>query len=770
MKRPLYALLFSGLLLYACTGSQPETRIHYVDTRVGTATSTTQTAGLFGKNSEEQGQTLPAVLEPNGMTFWTPQTRDTEQKCVAPYYYSDSLFQGFRGSHWIVGGCTQDYGSMTLMPLSGSLRCLPHVRATRFSHDTEYATPAYYSLELPDEQIDAEMTGRSRSAFFRFTYREEGDAWLIVNPNSDEGEGYIALDTINHRIYGFNPVHRIYQGWGEPAGFSGHFVVTYKKELSEYGTFCGDSIFPNQTEIGNRKGIGFYLRFRVTAGEELLVKTATSFTDVEGAERNLQAEIPHWEFERTRSELTGIWEERLGKVEIETSDTIAKQQFYGALYRASFLPRTFNDIDGRYPSFGTGAPIRQLPQGETYYEDFSMWDTYRALHPLVNLLTPAKGGDMMQSLVLKYEQGGWLPIFPCWNSYTSAMIGDHSLAAIGDAYSKGIRNFDIESAYKGMRKNAFEIPLSEADYKNGLGRRALDSYLKYGYIPLEDSVPDAYHQREQVSRTLEYAYNDFVLAQMAISMGKEDDYTDLMKRAQYYRNVIDQRTGYAQGRYADGSFLDDDNAFSFTDFITEGAPCHYTWYVPHDPYGLMECMGGKDAYLLKLDSMFSEQRYWHGNEPCHQVAFMFNYAGQPWKTQRAVRHILRSEYLQSPGGLSGNDDAGQMSAWYIFAAMGFYPVCPGTPYYQIASPTFPKMTIRLENGKRFTVLAENASEKNIYIQSATLNGKPYRFNYILHDDIIGGGTFHFVMGASPNFDWGSGKDDSVPDMTVNSNR
>jgi len=358
MKRPLYALLFSGLLLYACTGSQPETRIHYVDTRVGTATSTTQTAGLFGKNSEEQGQTLPAVLEPNGMTFWTPQTRDTEQKCVAPYYYSDSLFQGFRGSHWIVGGCTQDYGSMTLMPLSGSLRCLPHVRATRFSHDTEYATPAYYSLELPDEQIDAEMTGRSRSAFFRFTYREEGDAWLIVNPNSDEGEGYIALDTINHRIYGFNPVHRIYQGWGEPAGFSGHFVVTYKKELSEYGTFCGDSIFPNQTEIGNRKGIGFYLRFRVTAGEELLVKTATSFTDVEGAERNLHAEIPHWEFERTRSELTGIWEERLGKVEIETSDTIAKQQFYGALYRASFLPRTFNDIDGRYPSFGTGAPIR----------------------------------------------------------------------------------------------------------------------------------------------------------------------------------------------------------------------------------------------------------------------------------------------------------------------------------------------------------------------------------------------------------------------------
>ncbi len=463
-------------------------------------------------------------------------------------------------------------------------------------------------------------------------------------------------------------------------------------------------------------------------------------------------------------ELITIWEKRLAAIQVETTDSIAMQLFYGALYRASFLPRTFNDIDGRYPSFATGEPIRQLPPGETYYEDYSMWDTYRALHPLINLLTPSSGGEMMQSLVRKYEEGGWLPIFPCWNSYTSAMIGDHSTAVIGDAYVKGIRNFDIEKAYEAMRQNAFEMPSSEEEYKNGLGRRALNSYLQYGYIPLEDTVPDAYHQKEQVSRTLEYAYDDYVLAQVAASLNKQDDFRALMKRATNYRNVIDTRTGYAQGRHADGSFLKEENAFQFTSFITEGAPCHYTWYVPHDPYGLMEQMGGRENYVAKLDSMFSEHRYWHGNEPCHQVGFMYNYAGQPWKTQRTVRHILETEYIQAPGGLSGNDDSGQMSAWHIFAAMGFYPVCPGTPYYMIASPIFPNVTIQLENGNQFRIVAEHASSDNIYIQSAKLNEKPYKYNYIHHEDIVRGGTLHFVMGHKPNPSWGSKLEDLMPGL------
>ena len=768
-RRLLILSLVPLLLLSGCGEvSSGGGRLVCIDTRVGTAASAMHTAGLFGKGSEEYGQTLPAVLEPNGMNFWTPQTQDTEQKCIAPYYYRDSLLQGFRNSHWITGGCTQDYGSMTLMPLYGSLRTQPAARASRFSHADEVAQPAYYRVLLPDEGIQAELTGRSRSAIFRFTYAKDGKGYLVVNPNSDEGQGLVEIDTLNRVIRGYNPVHRIYQGWGQPAGYSGHFVVALRKPFTAYGIYRGGQCFPGVAQAGNERGIGAYVEFDVQAGEEVLVKAASSFVDGEGAGRNLQVEIPHWDFDRTRDELARIWEERLSLLEVKSNDADALGKFYGAFYRASFLPRTFNDADGRYPSFATGEPVRQLAEGETYYEDYSMWDTYRALHPLINLLTPQRGGEMMQSLVRKYEQGGWLPIFPCWNSYTAAMIGDHCTAAMADAYVKGIRNFDIRKAYEGMRRNAFESPATVEEYRDGMGRRALASYLKYGYIPLEDSVLDAFHTREQVSRTMEYAYDDFALAQVADALGRTADRDTLLGRAGNYRNVIDPRTGYAQGRRADGTFLTEDNAFHFARFITEGAPCHYTWYVPHDPYGLMELMGGREAYVSKLDSMFSERRYWHGNEPCHQVAFLFNYAGQPWKTQRAVRHIMRTEYGNVPGGLSGNDDAGQMSAWYVFAAMGLYPVCPGTPYYMIASPSFPEVTLRPEGGKPFTIRTSGGSEENIYIRRATLNGRPYTRNYISHADIVAGGTLELEMGPEPNKEWGSRPEDCPPDvMTKN---
>ena len=296
------------------------------------------------------------------------------------------------------------------------------------------------------------MTGRSRAAIFRFTYEQKGNAYLVVNPNSDEGEGYIEIDTLNRRIYGYNPVHRIYQGWGEAAGYSGHFVIEYQNQ-------------------------GVYVQFAVTEGETLLVKAASSFTDREGALRNLAAEIPHWDFDRTRQELSDIWERHLASIQVKTGDETARRKFYTALYHASFLPRAFSDADGRYPSFATGKPIRQLPEGETYYEDYSLWDTYRALHPLLNLLYPTRAGQMMQSLVHKYEEGGWLPIFPCWNSYTAAMIGDHCIAALGDAYVKGIGGFDIRKAYEGMRRNAFESPSTHEEYINGMGRQASLAFI-----------------------------------------------------------------------------------------------------------------------------------------------------------------------------------------------------------------------------------------------------------------------------------------------------
>ncbi|MCD8282675.1 MAG: GH92 family glycosyl hydrolase [Prevotella sp.] len=765
--KPLVNIALAAALTVPAPASyadeSPLAPVDCIDTRVGTAANTTPAAGLFGKDTEEYGQTIPAVLEPNGQTFWTAQTRSTERKCIAPYYFADTLFEGFRASHWLVGGCTQDYGSATLMPLYGSLRTAPESRATRFSHEDEVARPYYYSVDLPDEGLRAEMTGRSHSALFRFAYARSGKAYLVVQPNSDEGEGYVEIDTLRRLITGANPVHRIYQGWGEPAGYAGNFVVSYAKDIVSFGVFRGDSLLAGTTRIAGEGDIGAYIEFDVSAGEEVLAKMSTSFVDIEGAYKNMQTEIPHWDFPRTCAELRGIWERQLGLIKVETEDDEAEKLFYGSLYRASFLPREASDCDGRYPSFAGGKPVRRMPAGTKYFDDYSLWDTYRALHPLLVLLSPERSGQMMQSLVLKAEQGGYMPIFPCWGSYTAAMIGDHAAAAIGDAYVKGVRNFDIRGAYKALRRNAFFTPPLD-EYRDGKGRRALASYMQYGYIPLEDSVPDAFHTREQVSRTMEYAYDDFVLAQVAGELGENNDYEILIRRAANYRNVIDPRTGYAQGRYAGGRFLDEDNAFEFTSFITEGAPCHYTWYAPQDPYGLIRLLGGREMFIAKLDSMFSERRYWHGNEPCHQVAFMYNYAGCPASAARAVRQIMRTEYADMPGGLPGNDDAGQMSAWYVFAATGLYPVCPGTPYYTLASPSFPSVTIRPDGGKPFVIRAVGASERNIYIQSASLNGQTYTRNYISHSDILNGGILELVMGEVPSETWGTRPEDCPPDV------
>lgn len=741
------AAVVCGLTVCSLSGcSQDETAgqgglCRYVDTRVGTAASTMQTAGRFGKGSEEYGQTLPAVLEPNGMNFWTPQTQHTELKCKAPYYYADSLLQGFRNSHWIVGGCTQDYGSMTLFPATNIDNCTPQGRAVEFAHDDEVARPDYYSVRMKGNGVFAEMTGKSRCAIFRFSYPADSLPYLIVNPNSDEGEGYVELDTLHKEIRGYNPIRRIYQGKGLPTGHSGYFVVKYEGEIGDYGTYRGDTLNDGEISIGGGKNIGMFVRFE-SAEKPVILRAASSFVSIDGARKNLEAEIPHTDFERCRKELTAVWEQHLGRISVETPDSVHLRKFYGSLYRTSFLPRTVNDVDGCYPAFSSGRITRS---SQTYYDDFSMWDTYRALHPLLVLMSPTKSGEMMQSLVDKYEQGGWLPIFPCWNSYTAAMIGDHCTATICDAYVKGVRNFDVRTAYEAMRKNAFELPATYEEYANGMGRRALKSYMDYGYIPLEDSVKEAYHQREQVSRTLEYAYDDYTLAQVAKMLGEEDDCKILMGRSGNYRNVIDPKSGYANGRYADGRFYEDANPYSFAFYITEGAPCHYTWYAPHDVEGLVAAMGGRDSFAAKLDTLFENNLYWHGNEPCHQVAYLYNDVGEAWKTQKYVRHIIDTEYGDSPGGLAGNDDAGQMSAWYVFSSLGFYPVCPGTPYYYIGIPTFEKAVLHLENGRTFTILAPGASKGNCYIQSVMLNGKPFDGNKISHEDIVAGGTMEFEL-------------------------
>jgi len=715
-----------------------------LNTMVGTEYSNIKSAGIYGKGSEEHGQTLPAVLSPNGQNFWTPQTQDTEKKCIAPYYYKDSLLQGFRNSHWIVGGCTQDYGSFTLATISGKLRMTPEERATRFSHSGEVSHPHYYSVILPDEHLKTEMTATSHGAIFRITPLKDEPVHIVLNTNSDEKQGTVRIDKAAKKIYACNPVHRIYQGWGEPAGFSGYIVLDYSNlDIVDSGT---------KDDIA-------YITIDGKQSKEIIIRLASSFTGEAGAIANMKAEIGDAGFEDIARQLTDTWTDRLHSIDVESGDTARVNQFYGALYRTSFLPREFSDADGGYPKFAEGKTIMKR-EGRKHYTDYSMWDTYRALHPLLNILYPTMSGDMMQSLVDMYSEGGWMPIFPCWNSYTAAMIGDHCGVAISDAYIKGIRNFDVEKAYEGLHKNAFESPSTYEEYKNGMGRRALKSYLEYGYIPLEDSVKEAFHTNEQVSRTLEYAFDDFALAQLAKALGKTADYEILIARSKNFQNVYDPQTGWVAGRHqptkvsrkktVPGKFEKDTDITKRVLYLTEGAVCHYSWYVPHDPTGLRRMMAGEQPeetanalMTMRLDSLFSSGHYWHGNEPCHQIPYMYSLYGNKEKTQTTVREILETEYNDTPGGLSGNDDAGQMSAWYVFSALGFYPLCPSTKDYVLSSPLFENVKINLENGKSFVIRKEGDAKESVISREQTINGRNVVTNTISHDDIVNGGTLIF---------------------------
>ncbi len=702
------------------------------------------------------------------MTHWTPQTRATEQKCISPYYFEDTAIQGFRGSHWMSGSCTQDYGSVTIMPVVDPLRFGEHHRALSYAHADEVATPSYYRAVLDSGAIVAEITGTARAGLMRFTFRDAGTVHIAVQPNSDEGVGTVVIDPAQKEVSGENPVHRIYQGWGEPAGFSGHFAARFDRPFVQTGTWR-DSTAHHGTwraeGLPDSVTVGAYVSFDVGPGDSVLVKIGTSFTSAEEARKNLDAEIPDWDFVAVREASEDAWNRHLGKVYVDGGTPEERRRFYTAFYHASLLPRLFSDAGGAYPGFA-GTADGQLEDG-AYYSDFSVWDTYRAVHPLLTLVDPVRTRDMVRSLVDNAGRGGWLPIFPAWNSYTAAMIGDHVPAIIVDAYAKGIVDFDVDAAYRAMRQNAFNTPATRREYLDGKGRRALMVYLKYGFLPLEEPIREAFHRAEQVSRTLEYAYDDFVVGEMARLLGREEDARELTRRAGFYRNIIDPETGFARGRRRDSSWVSPfDPERRDYEFITEGSPWHYTWYVPHDVAGLIDHLGGREAFIARLDTLFEAGHYWHGNEPSHQIAYLYAYAGAPWKTQQWVREILKEEYSDGPGGLSGNDDAGQLSAWYVFSALGLYPVAPGMPYYVLGSPIFSSSRFRLGGGRKFDIEARGVSEANRYIQSARLNGEPLRRPWISHEEITAGGTLELTMGPNPNPEWGSRPEDAPPSMST----
>jgi len=734
-----YSLVFVSLmgLLAAPLRAAPQTPVDSVNEYIGTA---------------NEGQTFPATGTPFAMTQWTPQTRAGNVKCVSPYYFADTRIQGFRGSHFLTGSCTQDYGSMTIMPMSGTLKLGAEERSSAFSRSQEKATPYKYSATLSDYDIDAEMTGTTRTGLMRFRFRKPGQSWILVEANSAPGEGQLGIDPHANEITVVNPVRRLYAGAGKLAGFSGFFVVQFDHPFHLGGTWAGGERHEgSSSEHGKSGPPGAYVSFDLRPGETVQVRIGSSFTSLEEARRNLQSENRGWNFDKVSSDAKGQWNEMLGHVKIK-ADPTTERIFYTALYHSMLLPRVFSDVSGTYPGFAGEGKI-ETAKDFTYYTDFSLWDTFRAVHPLLTILDPKRELDMVKSLIAMGKQGGFLPIYPAWNSYTSEMVGDHADAVIADAYFKGIRGFDAEAAYALMKRNATELPATHELYLDGRGRRGLDSYLKYGYVPLEDHLTDAFHRDEQVSRTLEYAYDDSLVGAMAEALGHTEDAALFRHRAQNYRNVIDPETGFARGRHADGSWDSPFDPGVAQTYITEGLPFQYTFFVPQDLPGLIDLVGGRDAFIGKLDTLFAKGFYDHGNEPSHHIAYLYDNAGAAWKTQQHVREVMQKQYSDTPAGLAGNDDAGQMSAWYVMSALGFYPVTPGSSRYEIGTPLFDDATICLDSGKEFRIRAMGASAGKQYIRSATLNGVPLNRYWIAHVEILAGGELVFEMSSEPNPEW-----------------
>jgi predicted alpha-1,2-mannosidase len=672
------------------------------------------------------------------------------------------------------------------MPTTGTLKVEPGAKdkpgegyRSRFSHSEEVASPGYYSVILKDYSIKAELTVSERAGFHRYTFPKSDASHILIDINHGIGDactdGQIKIVNATE-IEG----HRASKGFVKNQNV--YFCAKFNKPFKSSGTWENRSIRTGSKEASGTQA-GAYVDYATADGETIEVKVGISYTSIAQARLNLDTEIPHWKFDKVKEEAKVKWTNALDKIEIETAtgndESFNKEQrmtFYTALYHALLFPSVFGDVDGKYMGLDNEV---HTAKDFTYRSDFSLWDTFRAEMPLLTLVNPIRSNDVIKTMIAQYEQGGWLPTPQQFgNSYTNDMIGDHPVVAILDAYRKGIRNFDIEKAFEAVKKNAMESP--PADHRSK-GRKGLQYYLKYGYIPFDK-------ERESVSKTLEYAFNDWCIALLAKELGKTSDYELFIKRASNYKNVMDLTTGFARPKDSNGKWLDPfDPKFvghGNDRHYTEANAWQYTLFVPHDVNGVINLSGGRPNFVAKLDTLFTTSseikstvsditgligQYAHGNEPGHHTVYLYNYAGVPWKTQNMARKVMDELYSSGPAGLCGNEDMGQMSAWYVLSAMGFYPVAPGQNIYSIGSPLFSKVIIQLDksfkNAPKFVIEARNNSKENKYIQSATLNGKPLNKPWFDHTEIKNGGTLIFVMGPEPNKNWGSEVAAAPPSMT-----
>jgi len=731
MKRPIWICFFAAALL-ANISAQAEEAVDYVNPYIGTQGQIIP--GLHGG-------VIPGVTRPFGMIQWTAMTR-LNKISVCPYYYKDRFIMGFLGTRqptvWM-----GDYGNVSLMPGLGQVKIGFEERKLLFRHQDEITTPYYYRVKTG--KIQTEIAASVRSSLMRFSFADPGPAYLVIDASRDLGfPGWISIEPEKHRLIGYN-TDRQSAHLGPPLpNFKGYFVIEFDAGFSGYGTYLNDEMIPGRSSAtGDR--LGAYLTFP-PGTSTVQARIGTSLISLDQAEYNLQKEIPGWDLEKLKQEGRAEWNDQLSRILVKGGARDDRVIFYTALYHAHLYPRIFSEYGRYYSAFDD-----RIHQGVSY-NDYSLWDTFRAEHPLLLVTAPERVGDMVTGLLQMYQEGGWLPKWPN-PTYTGIMIGSHSDSVIAEAWVKGIRSFDLDLAYQAVYKNAMVPP--EGDEQKRWADRALWTsvesrgglswYQKLGYVPLDKTD-------ESVSRTLEFAYDDFCVAQLAQAAGKMDDYQMLMARSKNYKNLY--RDGYFQARNSDGTWAG-------TKGYTESTRWGYMFFAIQDLPGLIDLMGGNQAFEKKLDDVFAPvlrfYRYLHPNEPVHHYPYLYDYSGSPWKTQGLARVIMREYYHNSPTGLFGNDDCGQMSAWYIFSSMGFYPVTPCADLLAIGSPIWDQVVIKLDQPYRqseFTVVVKNQSPRNYYIQSATLNDQPLNSPFLKHSQIIAGGKLVLEMGPRPNRNWG----------------
>jgi predicted alpha-1,2-mannosidase len=712
--------------------------------------------------TDGHGHTFPGAVLPFGMAALSPDTRTETWDGCSGYLYSDKTILGFSHTHLsgTGGGCL---GDVMVMPTVGAV----HFDAgqpgdgymSRFSHTREAAQPGYYRVYLQDPKVTAELTATERCGFHRYTFPAADNAHIAIDLDhgiqSHASDSEIRAEN-STTISGF----RKSNGWGGSRIV--YYVMQFSKPFDSIDLQKSGEPLPPGTKEASGGVMKASVNYHTKAGEAILIKVGVSGTSIEGARKNLKAEISGWDFKGVRNAAGRAWSRALDSAQIETPDPHLRRTFYTNLYLSYIGPSLFNDVDGAYR--GLDHQVHTKP-GFQNYTAFSLWDTYRAEHPLLTLLQPGRVDDMVSTMLTQYHQQGsrTTPIWPLWENETWCMIGYHSTAVMADAYLKGFRGFDAEAAYQAMRDTAMQ------------DRNGQDTYKTLGYVA---STPGM----QATSKTIEYAVDDWCIARMAEKLGHHEDALMFYKRAGHYVNLYDSATGFLRGRKANGEWRPKFDAIGqINDEYTEADAWQYAFAVQQDVPGMIRMHGGDAAFIKKLDTLFTMSsktrtiipditgligQYAQGDEQCHHIAYLYNYAGQPYKTQKWVREIMRSQYQDTPAGECGNVDCGQMSAWYVFSALGFYPVNPAAGVYAIGSPAVSKSVLHLDGkkygGREFTVIAQNNSPKNVYIQSATWNGKPFGRTWITHRELTGGGVLRLVMGPKPNPQWGVGSGSRPP--------